>query len=126
MWKYWSNWYMYKHLFTYWLFCCAYFHTNALGERDTNSTFLCPQLWVKWQWRLGSLALDGNQPKRSKTLNSRLWKKTIANHSPLSFPRIRGNSQMLKKSDLWKVMITNILKGLGIFLNLNLNLNSYW
>lgn len=73
--------------------------------------------WIHSFWpfmsRLESLALDNIQSNRRLILNAKLWrikKETIA----LSFLRIYGHSQMIKKMESVAAIIFYVLKTNGI------------
>lgn len=68
--------------------------------------FLLLQLWVKYQDKLGSLAIVGNQLRRRITLNSKLYVVLAPNHE-LPFSKVYYLKALLAKVTV-KTLATGI------------------
>lgn len=87
------------------LICCAYFqpNTHSIINKSVSSP---PRVWVKQQLE-----------KRNRCIQTvRMHGKTI----PLATPIMNGNWKIMKIKNIWRAMISNVLKGQGSFLKIGL------
>lgn len=87
------------------LLCCIYICTNDF-EKSMNLSLLSPLAncinWILYP------ALGDSQSRRRRTWNSKFQRRQCENSS---LSRMHGNLRKIKKKNLWRAVITCILKG---------------
>lgn len=91
--------------------------------KGMNPTLFSPhQLLANLQGRLGSLDFNGNQSKKRKPQQSDLRNRQRETN-PLYFSRMHGNSHLITKRNIWRVMISYVLKEHGVYIEVVSNLS---